>query len=144
MSECNFIDDGYNQDAYLNRVPRLYAAARFKFRPMLHAERTAFQVKLGRVPDEQISEVMAVAISNYVKEWDLKDGAGNTVPLKVESIRKIQPALFERIYAVLIGRDGGDPDPNQPATPDETKVSLQSILEGLPVGEAREIHDVKN
>jgi hypothetical protein len=80
-----------------------------------------------------------------VKTWDAKS-KGEPLPPKADVIRRLHPRLIDRLYGVIIGREGGDQDPKQPAAnySADAEAALKAAIEGTSVAQAQEDTDTKN
>jgi hypothetical protein len=146
MSSVSFIADGYVQPGYIRAVDRLHEALRFRFRPILSAQRSALvQTAQGATAthfDQQARELLA----DNLLDWTLSDPAGNPVAISREAIDRLQPELFLKLYRIVFGYDPSEIDPQWPK---EQQCSLADDAQaaesaGRTIGELREERDEKN
>jgi hypothetical protein len=103
------LPDGYDFSGYLAGVPRLYPPVRFKYRPMLRAERAALaRASEGLTGEEQVKR-MAADLEKRIKSWDFPR------PPKAETFLRLAPAFFDRLFAAVVGDIPPDPDPQEKA-----------------------------
>ncbi len=150
-----FYEDGYEEKGYIAAEKNLYPALRFTFRPVLVQERNrhvADNAKLGDPAKGTLNTARLLALK--VKGWDLKFPAkskrkGEVVPLNPDNILKMQPALYERFWMIVLGLAASDDDPE--ATIEQQEESLVDQLAAADadkgpstIGAAREERNEKN
>jgi hypothetical protein len=74
--------------------------------------------------------------------WDLKDHAGQSVPIKAEHILRVQPKLLRRLFAVVAGDAPPDEDPE--AAADQAAAEAQRELAAALAGVTPAELDEKN
>lgn len=137
-----YIADGYSRPCYIAERPQLHPAVRFVFRPMLIQNvRVVARQILATTDARRQEEIAALAIQAQVVEWDLHKFSGELVPLTdIKEVLRIQPAILNRMYSIVSGEDGGDPDPRLERSQDDiqaTAADLQRALAGEePLSEA--------
>lgn len=133
------IEDGYTEDGYIAEEPRLHPALRFRYRPMLSAERAQAMREMERAvksPNAKQSEIVSARLmASRIEEWDLQNSQGETVPITEEILLKVKPHLSNRLYAIVIL--GTSPSDEDPEAISEKKPELAE-------GETREDADLKN
>jgi hypothetical protein len=122
----------------------VHGSHRIKYRPMTITERYVVGQALGTKPPGQAAQVMAAALGKHIKDWDVCHSNGGTMPVNSNSMAMLKPNLVERFYAIVSGRDGGDPDPNEQTDTSQADLELQAILEDKSVAELKEEGGVKN
>lgn len=138
-----FIDeDGYTEDGYIAEVPRLHPAVRFRYRPMTSGERAQAMREMEKAvksPNAKMGEIVSARLmSERISEWDLKNAAGEIVPITAENMLKVKPHLSNKLYAITITAVvGSDEDPE---SPEKSKGNAGNQEEGLSPEEA----DIKN
>ena len=146
MSEKNgsaYIPDGYTRAVYLREHPeQLYPSCRITFRPILIQKQAGILRQINEAnpdPDRQ-QWIAANWIAKQVVEWDLKKPDGSKIELNTDEILRIHPALFIRIWSVILGDRGGDQDPERrdPIEADRTSGEI------VPSVADREMADQKN
>lgn len=103
-----FVGDGYEVPRYIKAKPGLYPAVRLTVRIVEPTERGRWTHELGRVDaDDPAGRTMVTArwLAERITEWDL----GRKVA--AESVAKLTPALFDRMFAIVFGDEAGDPLP---------------------------------
>jgi hypothetical protein len=128
----NYIPDGYTQRGYIEASAGLHYALAFAFRPMLPEERDAVEEVLALRPAREGSQVTAAAVAHALLEWDLCDANGCPVPVGIEYVRRLRPALLDKLYSVVSGREAGDPPPMK--TEAEEQDFVARLLEAAGTG----------
>jgi hypothetical protein len=106
-------DDGYTEKGFIAQRDRLHPALRFEFRPCLAEERALFirqNVNLG--DKEQIARNTKL-LKEKLLSWDLKQRSGDTAPIQHDALRRVKPALLERLLGIVLGLDAPDEDPTK-------------------------------
>jgi hypothetical protein len=138
------VEDGYTEAAYVAAVPGLYDELRFTYRPLLHVERDAVSDQSGKSA-QNFESVLVAVMQSKLKTWDAMDGKGNPMPINAATIKRLQPALFDKVYTIIAGRVPSDPDPkNQNPEREKADDVVASIVSGKLVGDIREEGDRKN
>lgn len=138
------LDDGYTESAYVAAFPNVHGAHRIKYRPLTHHERFVVGNALGTKPPAQASQVLAATLAKQIKDWDVCAANGGTLPVNASSMAMLKPNLIERFYAIVSGRDGGDPDPDAAPDSDALDKELQAILEDRLAADVQAEGDLKN
>lgn len=118
----NYIPDGYTEKGYIEPSDGKHDALAFTYRPMLPEERDAVEEVLAIRPAREGSQVVAAAVAHALFEWDLRDVNGCPVPVGLDLVRRLRPTLLDKLYAVVSGREAGDPPPKQTTTEDQDYV----------------------
>lgn len=143
-----YIADGYEESGYLREEARLYPAVRFRYRPLLTEERNRLLAENAKLPAGGATRNTAKVLALKVRSWSLTDAAGEPLPVTVETVLRLRPALYERLLGVVFGYHSCDEDPEAKATSEEKEQSLADQLaadeQGITVGDAREERDAKN
>ena len=137
-------DDGYTLDGYIKADPGIHGEHRFKYRPILHADRYVYTDEFGKKTPREAARLMYAILAKHIKSWDVKLPGGDTAPLNVETMRLVVPNLIERFYAIVAGRVPSDVNPDAVPDTDETDAELKALLEGTDIGNAREAATGKN
>ena len=132
-------EDGYTEDGYIAEEPRLHPALRFRYRPMLSAERAQAMKEMDRAiksPNAKQSEIVSARLmASRIEEWDLQNSQGEVVPVTEEMLLKVKPHLSNRLYAIVVlGTSAPDEDPD----------SSSKKKRELEEGETQEGADLKN
>lgn len=104
MEPSAFIDDGYTEHAVILEHPGLHPAYDFDFRPMTMGERAAYLRQTQNKSAEQCHGIAADFIVSHVSAWSLTQEGKPTKP----KLLKLKPAIWNRIFAVLMGEAGHD------------------------------------
>lgn len=143
----DYIPDGYTQRGFIKAQPGLHGDFRFEFRPMTVEDRAVvFEKKLLERPQEEQDRMAAKAMTSRITSWGLVNADGGSVKVSTENLLRLKPALFRRLFDMVAGFDGGDPDHD---TTTEVRGELlderlEAALAGRPIGELREVADEKN
>ena len=136
----NFIDDGYTQAGFIAAREGMHDDLRFTYRPMLPEEVDKVQAVLEREDVLASHAAIRGVLIDKLKDWSDK------LPITADSLRRLRPVLWNRIYLIVAGRQPSDPDPT--ATPEQRDSWLADVMEsgkaGQTVGEARAEADAKN
>ena len=143
---ANFIADGYTQPGYIQPVDRLHDALRFRFRPVLSAQRSALIESAEGATASAFDRQARELLTEKLVEWDLVDPAGQSVSISREAVDRIQPELFLKLYRIVLGYTPSDIDPLWPSEQQEQQAADVRAAEtrGKTVGEVREERDEKN
>ncbi len=139
------IEDGYTEAGYIKKAEGLYPELRFRYRPMLHAERDAIASQIGTKPAEQFTAILVAAAKHRIVSWDAMH-MGAPLEITDENIRRLRPSLFDRLYNIISGQQASDPDPlaSEDARELEADAALQAAITGQTIGAVREVDAEKN
>lgn len=112
-SQQAFIADGYTERGYVAEHLNMHQAVRFDFRPMLISERMAFGRETEKLRGIETRTVMARWLVRKLKSWDLRDGKGELVPIKEDTLLRLKAKLFERLFSVVSVEEASDFDPDR-------------------------------
>ena len=135
----NFISDGYTEPGYIAAVDGMHGELRFTYRPMLPEEVDQIQAVLDQENVARSHEAIRGVLVRQVKTWS------DALPVTADSLRTIRPALWNRLYLIVSGRQPSDPDPT--ATPEQRSEWVANVLEAGKtgqVGTVRAERDAKN
>lgn len=136
----SYIHDGYTEDGYIAESKRLYSDLRFRYRPLLVAERTACMALIEKKEPRAQDGVRADVMKRQLVSWDLKHD-GQAVPIETQHILRLQPSLFLALWYIITGIAASDDDGGQQAGDAASGASeLEAALAGLTKPEA----DAKN
>lgn len=137
MTDSAFIHDGYTKRGYIKANPGFHPAIRFVWRPALIQARSEWFAKLAQQTDAKAKDAtVARFIASRLVSWDLTDEKGNAVVLdgktpgqRAEIVLRMEPNLFDRLFAIVASQQPSDIDPDlaERVTHPETI----SILEAL-------------
>jgi len=145
LSISGIIRDGYSRPGYIAKVPYLHPALRFRFRPMLVAERDELIAASNRLTPQQLSAAMAKAVATRIIDWDLTHD-GVPVERSAENVSRLQPNLFDRLFWIISGsqvsggRNVSDVDPKWPNDErnSEADAALEAAINGTAAIEAKD------
>jgi hypothetical protein len=145
----NYIPDGYTESGYIKAATGLYGEFRFKYRPMLQEEKDAILEAVEKKGAIAKTLLLAQSLQARITEWDLTDNRSATpkpVLIQVDNVRRLRPALFNRLFWIVAGIEASDPDPK--AAPAEVNKDaedhLQAAIEGRSIGAVKSEGDQKN
>ena len=101
MADDWFILDGYEKSASIPAVPGLHPALRVRYRPALFDERLD-HLSARDVDGREGTERIARMVVRHLESWDAKV-KGEVAPRTAEMVRKLQPALLERLLNLVLG-----------------------------------------
>lgn len=142
---ATYIPDGYTQNAYLRPRTGLHGEIRFSYRPMLVTTQGQvlrdFQDAAENPARQQ--EIAAEWICRYVVSWNIQRPDGKPVNCKdVNDVLHLRPSVFNRIWSIILGDEGGDVDPQE--RPEEKRRRTEMEAEVVAAGKTREELDGKN
>lgn len=106
---CGFITDGQHVTGKINGVARLYPDVVVTYRPMTRTEVNAQSTKILVTEDAALQEKLSSsALERHLKSWNLKLRDGSVAPINQATLLALQPALYERLYRVIMGRQAPD------------------------------------
>ena len=140
QSAPTYIPDGYTRSGFIRAIPGLHGQIRFSYRPMLHGKRDSVRNGYQRERGEKGSLLVAGAIADHLVEWVClypEDGPdellrGKAVKVTVDSVRHLAPPLLDRMFSIVSGMDGSDPEPE--AEPEEQKEYAELLLQSAETG----------
>jgi hypothetical protein len=136
-------NDGYTETAYIAEVPRLYPEVRITFRPLPNEKRTLISYQIDKKKDTDRPGHWNAVIAKQVLSWSLKDEKGDPLPTTDKLISRLKPALYTRIFGLIMGSDNGDEDPNGSKKNSGSELSLDELLAGKDA-DSQEVADQKN
>lgn len=147
----NYIpDDGYTELGYIAARPGLHGMLRFKFRPVCVSDQSQW-VKgndslSGPAWSKKCATLMAARIVSWSETITDANGIESARPVTPAAILRLKPALFTRLYGILLGTDPSDLDPDWSDTERDEQSDYQvAACEGdINVGMARTQANEKN
>jgi hypothetical protein len=137
-------DDGYTESGFIRARAGLHGALRFRYRPMLVEDRSRILGEFEHLRPEAAELKAAGEIHRRLVWWDLCDGQSKPVPISLDVVRRLKPAVFARVWAIVLGTEPSDIDPGWSAEEKLAAAELQATAGPGPVGDAREVRDEKN
>jgi hypothetical protein len=128
----NYIPDGYTERGHIDAAEGLHGPLSFSFRPMLPEERDAVDEVLATRPAREGAQLVAAAVTHALVEWDLRDEHGCPVAVGLDYVRRLRPALLDKLFAVICGRTPSDTPPD--LTPGQERDYVAQLLEAAGTG----------
>lgn len=140
--------DGYNEDGYIDAVPRLFdVPLRFTFRPLLSEERAEHLDAIDKITSSAKREMACAAfIASRLCSWDHADDAGEPIAINAVNVGRLKPTLSNKLYRIVMGIEPSDLDPKwtDAAKAEEIDAEYQSAKFGQPVGDVKLVESAKN
>lgn len=135
----NNITDGCTDRGYIKADPGLHGSLLFHFRPMLPEEQAALAKHLQTQEPKRGTQLQAEAMVRKLVDWD-NTIDGVEVPITVDTVRRLRPMLFSRLYLTISGVRPSDPIPGERSETDEKtgEVTLDDILGDRTENEAQQ------
>lgn len=146
LNTSGYLFDGYERQGYIREQPYQFPEVRFIYRVPLARERAIIRHHIANSDPATAEEIAAQATCKYLKSWDFKDHQGKPVQVSPEiMLNNIDPAVFQRVYMVVMGFAPSDIDPKWPQSVKKEALSedLQRVL-GKYDQDKVEADDVKN
>lgn len=102
-----FINDGYNRTAYIAEVPGIYDALKITYRPCTSEERSAHGDEVSGGGLVHGNKKASALLGKHIQSWSIPN-----VKPDANAMLKLNLNLFNRIYQIVLGNDGGDEEPN--------------------------------
>jgi len=107
----DFIPDGYTEDGFIAASAGFHGELRFRFRPCDPIEQGRLLEQSDRIPLDQYRRNLSEVVATKIEWWSLVDKEGTTVQAKPDNLRRLRPALFRRVTAIVLGIEASDEDP---------------------------------
>lgn len=117
----NYIDDGYEAKGYLAESADFgHGEFRFWYRPLSPPERDSIGRRvsetIGGLPNPQYDPTNAWEVSykmllKQLTRWELKNAAGEIVPIRDQSLRRMNQNLIPRVRNIILGFLMSERDP---------------------------------
>ncbi len=139
-------DDGYTEEGFIKGSPGLHGDLRFEFRPFIAEARSKLLRTQQEMAEEKRDVSIAQALVEHLVSWDLRDAKGGQIKVTVDVARRLKPILFYRLWAILLGTEASDLDPEWDDDEATEQVAIEEIAQAMPapVGVARETVAEKN
>lgn len=116
-----FVDDGRTHVGYIAAIASLgLPALRFTYREAVNHERNAMY-RANQEATKQGDDKLAHLLARNVLDWDASDAKGSAVPVTGDAISRLRATMLNRLYLIVIGADGSDPEP----VPEEDHVEAE-------------------
>jgi len=143
----NFISsDGYTENGYIAAVNGLHGELRFTFRPLLVQEQAKWVKGANNMQSEAWNRQCAVLMCERIKSWSLTTDDDKPLAVTANWILRLKPALFSKLYGILLGTEPSDMDPDwtDPQKDEAATIEMDAVQEDVNVGAAREVANTKN
>lgn len=94
------IDDGYTLKGFLPGLDGVYPDVRFRYRL---AGPLAVSEYLSQSKGEPQLAAMVSLVAKHLVEWDVKDRAGNRVPIREDILRRVPFFALDKIAGMISG-----------------------------------------
>jgi hypothetical protein len=140
------IRDGFTRRSFIKEVPGLHGELRFSYRPMLPEQRNAVRRLVSGEKGDKGDVLLRTAIAEHLVDWSATDDDGRSVKIGPEGVRRLPPALYDRLYLIVSGMDASDPEPD---ASDEEETGYAAALRkaaetGAAVGDVQTVEQQKN
>ncbi|HUT13889.1 MAG TPA: hypothetical protein VMY42_25595 [Thermoguttaceae bacterium] len=148
MIRLNYVPgDGYTEPGFIQGIPGLHDVdLRFSYRPMLVEERARVLAAMEKMKPDMAEIRAAEEIALRLATWDMTDARGEPVGINAHIVRRIKPAMFNRLWGIVLGTEPSDIDP-QWGEDTKTEVAgeqFEAAVGPEPVGDVRARTDEKN
>ena len=139
-------DDGYTEKGYIKEEEGLHRALRFEYRPFLVTVRSRLVQQLDKLSQEKQDVRVAEELQKRLQSWSLADAEGAEVPLSLNVIQRLKPALFYKLYSIVLGTMPSDIDPewNTETLMENVNAEAEAVIAPVPIGLHKEIDAEKN
>ena len=139
-------DDGYTEAGVLNEVRGIHPRVSIRWRPLTIEELCDYFRAAEKLKDIQLRRFIAGYLSSHLKEWDLKDGKGEPVPIDSAHLLRLKEPLFQRLWRIITTDAAPDEEPDKPGAEkdDDLQDVLKAAEEGRTVAEVRQERQRKN
>lgn len=111
----NILINSRERDGY---IEGLDGNLRFKYKPMNGVEAYEAEATLQKHTGKDAAFTIAGILTERITSWDIKDDAGEELPIK-GNLTNLPFPILNRLYNILIGIAPNDADPNK--KPEEIK-----------------------
>jgi hypothetical protein len=127
----NYLPEDHSERGYIAAAERLHGSLSFVFQPLLAEQRDAVDEARRFRSAREGSDMVATAITKALREWDLRDEHGCPVAVGLGSVRRLRPALLDKLYAVIAGWSASDPVLDVAGVQDQTDEARLLAAAGL-------------
>jgi hypothetical protein len=140
------VSDGYTEFGYIAAVPGLHPAVEFRYRPVLFEQFDAHRAAyVSPVNFKSRHMVPPAVLKEYVKTWDITDPVtGETVPLTNANVARLNAAVMERMFWIVLGAQPRDLRDGEQWGKEEQEIKDEADLVGRYEAELRQERDAKN
>ena len=108
------IRDGFTFRGYIAARECLHDELRFTYRPTTVTERRELINKMRDKGGKHPEKIEAAHMAGKLRSWNVADDSGDEVPIKAETILVLSPPVYDRLFAIVMGNDTSDVDPEWP------------------------------
>lgn len=140
-------DDGYTEPAYIKAMNGVHGEIRFTYRPMLIQEQskaTAEAAEAGRAKPERYDRVCAERLAKHLLSWSIRGADGRPLAIEVNTLLRIKPMVFLRLWAIVLGTQASDIDPEWSEEQEAETAADGDDAGPAPLGRERTEADEKN
>lgn len=136
MPTTVLIDDGYTRHSTLKGRERMYPDLTFRWRPTTILMRAKFAgaTKQVGMSAERLERMGAEILAKQLLEWSAVNHQGQPAPINADSVLKLHPDLFNRLYAVVVNMST-PPDVDHDEQSDMSEALVAATGEGLSLDE---------
>jgi len=103
----DYLEDGYTEDGYIAAAPGLHNAIEFRYRPLTSDERSTILDKTAKVQTAPLrNAVIREHLVKQIESWSIVDKNGAAMAITVETIKRLKPAVFDKLWDIIGGWAG--------------------------------------
>lgn len=110
--ETAIITNGFRQPGFVEREEGLHCAVLFEFEPMLPEEVDALDFKCSQLSPEAARVASAERLAKAITKWDIKTETGESAVINVNSVRRLRPGVFIKMFNIVRGMRPTDIHPD--------------------------------
>ncbi len=136
----------YTQDGFIAASPGLHGELQFTYRPFLMEDRARYMVQVEKLPLAQQYGKAAAELGKRLASWSLENPDGTPLKITTDNVRRVKPALLDRLWLIVLGIEASDIDPQWDT--EQTEEHVEAIEEAAaapaPIGDVLEEKAAKN
>lgn len=145
MKNLNWVpNDGYTDKGFVKAEAGLHGEFRFTYRPFLVEERGKLLRQVESMPQEKQDAKGATELKERLVSWSLVNGKAAAVPISLDVIRRLKPALFYKLYSIVLGTMASDLDPEWEEATLLENIDAEIDAGPAPIGTVKEANAEKN
>ena len=148
MKLPTYYPDGYTRRGFIKARENDYGPLHFEYRPALPEERDEVMHVVRTKASGHANAVVRQLIAKQLVSWDVTNPkTGGAVEPTAESVRRLPPHMYDRLYFIIVGVQASDPDGEAEAGEDESEfvaALLESEAKSRPIGDVQAENDAKN
>jgi hypothetical protein len=98
-----FIGDGYDESATIPAMPGKWSEVKIRYRCISADEESEVFAKQKLFPTRSSVAHFAELMATKIQGWDLKDRAGNKVPVTADAIKGLSPLFYDVLLQHING-----------------------------------------